>query len=152
PGYAVLLVAALASLAFVYANVLSVLVAFATGAYYVGFLFPVAALLVVHLRGRWAPSTGPLSAGRWTLPLSIVATAWLCFELVNIAWPRYDELPWWQNWAFVVGIVAFGVVGLVYFLATRPDRRFGTGVPLTPPVSMDNAPADAGRSPTSTTS
>lgn len=128
PVYATLLVAVLASLAFAYANVLSVLVAFATGAYYVGFLAPVAAALYLRLKGRWTDADGPYAVkGRAGTVLNVVAAAWLAFELVNIAWPRSTDLPWWQNWAFVIGMAAFGLLGLVYFLTRRPDRQFAVG-------------------------
>ncbi len=125
PVNATLLVAALACLAFVYANVLSVLVAFATGAYYIGFVCPVAAALYLRLRGRWTDVKGPLSlTGRLGTAVTVAAALWLSFELVNIAWPRYDELPWWQNWAFPLGMAVFGAIGLAYFLLRRPDRQF----------------------------
>lgn len=135
PVFATVLIGVLASLAFVYANALSVLVSFATAAYYVAFLAPVAGVLYVRLRGRW------VSNGRWTLGglglvINVLAVVWLVFELINIAWPRTPSLPWWQNWAVAVGFVAFGLVGLVYFLKARPDRMFTNdsatmaGVPL----------------------
>lgn len=123
PVAATLLVAALSSLAFLYANVLNVLVAFATGAYYVCFLAPVAALLYVRLRGHWTRTEGIYKWGAFGTAINVAAAAWLVFEIINIAWPRYTELPWYQNWAFVVGTAIFGVVGLVYFLTHRPDRR-----------------------------
>jgi amino acid transporter len=128
PVNATLLVAVLASLAFAYANVLSVLVAFATGAYYVGFLAPVAAALFLRLTGRWKDVRGPfVIAGRAGTVVNVVAAVWLSAELVNIAWPRYTDLPWWQNYAFLIGIAVFGAVGLAYFLIRRPDRRFALG-------------------------
>jgi amino acid transporter len=138
PVYATLLVAVLASLAFAYANVLSVLVAFATGAYYVGFLAPVAAALYLRIRGRWRDVPGPMAlGGRLGFVLNAVAALWLTFELINIAWPRYGDLPWWQNWAFLLGMGAFGIAGLAYFLARRPDRAFALGgatVPVAEPA------------------
>jgi amino acid transporter len=135
PVYATLLIGTLASLAFVYANALSVLVSFATAAYYVAFLAPVAGVLYVRMKGQWG------SEGRWTLGrvgagVNVLAVIWLVFELINIAWPRNPTLPWWQNWAVAVGFVAFGLIGLVYFVKARPDRRFTkdsatmAGVPL----------------------
>lgn len=124
PVYAIMLVATLSALAFMYANVLSVLVAFATGAYYLGFLAPVAALLYRRLRGRWSHPDGRLGFGRVGLAVNVAAVAWLCFELVNIAWPRDTGLPWWQTYAFPLGLACFGTVGLAYFLVARPDRNF----------------------------
>src|SRR3954469_17073405 len=142
PVYATLLVAVLSSLAFAYANVLSVLVAFATGAYYVGFLAPVVAALWLRRQGRWRDVTGPfVLRGRAGAIVNVVAAAWLVFETINIAWPRYTDLPWWQNWAFPLGIAAFGLVGLVYYLPPRPDRRFAVGGAAVPAAE---APVPAG--------
>ncbi|GAA4942785.1 amino acid/polyamine/organocation transporter (APC superfamily) [Actinomycetospora succinea] len=124
PLYAVALVAVLSALAFVYANALTVLVAFATGAYYVGFLAPVVALLYLRLRGRWRGAKGERGVGTAGLVINIVAVLWLTFELINIAWPRDLGLPWWQTYAFLLGLACFGAVGLAYFLVSRPDRRF----------------------------
>ncbi|MEE6169535.1 MULTISPECIES: APC family permease [unclassified Mycolicibacterium] len=135
PVYATLLIGTLASLAFIYANALSVLVSFATAAYYVSFLAPVAGVLYVRMRGRWN-SEGRWSLGKMGVGINMLAAVWLVFELINIAWPRSSDLPWWQNWAVEVGFVAFGLIGLVYFLKARPDRMFTTdsatmaGVPL----------------------
>jgi amino acid transporter len=118
PLFAVLIVAILSALAFVYANALDVLVGFATGAYYVGFLAPVGAVLYLRLKRRAS------ALGSAALAVVVAAAIWLAVELVNIAWPREVGLPWWQEWAFILGMTAFGIVGLVYFLWARPDRRF----------------------------
>jgi amino acid transporter len=135
PVYATLLIGTLASLAFIYANALSILVSFATAAYYVSFLAPVAGVLYVRMKGRWS-TEGRWSLGKVGVGINVLAAAWLVFELINIAWPRNSALPWWQNWAVEVGFVAFGLIGLLYFLKARPDRMFTTdsatmaGVPL----------------------
>jgi hypothetical protein len=74
--------------------------------------------------------------------LNAVAALWLTFELVNIAWPRYGDLPWWQNWAFLLGMGAFGIAGLAYFLVRRPDRAFalgGAAVPVAEPAPTPGA-------------
>lgn len=123
PVYATALTAVLASLAFMYANALPVLVAFATGGYYVSFLAPTAALLYVRLRRRWKYESR-WSLGRVGTVVNALAVVWLVFELINIAWPRSPELPWWQNWGVVVGLGMFVAIGGAYFLIARPDRRF----------------------------
>lgn len=119
PTFAVLLSGALATAAFLYAKVLTVLVDFATGAYYVGFLFPIVAVVVVMVRDR---RLLPPTVGRRTQLIAVAALVWLVAELVNIAWPRQPGLPWDEDYAVVVGSGALGVVGLLYFLGRRPDR------------------------------
>ena len=142
PVYAVLLVATLSSLAFLYANVLSVLTGLATGGYYLGFAFPVVGLLYARSRGRWAPG-GAWAFKRWGLLLNVTALAWLAGEFVNIAWPRSPSLPWYQNWAVEVGIAIIALAGGVYFAVTRPDRKFG--------VTHDSAPGAVSATPQSST-
>lgn len=122
PVYAVLLVAVLSSLAFLYANALPVLVAFATGAYYIGFLSPVVALLYRRLRGTWEMPGRSRAGDVAAFGVNLVAALWLTFELVNIAWPRSTELPWYQDWAVLLGVGVFGAVGGLYFAVRRPDR------------------------------
>lgn len=139
PVFAVLLVGTLSALAFVYANALTVLVAFATGAYYIGFLTPVVALLYQRLKKAESVMTGPLRSGRLGHAINIAAVVWLVFELVNIAWPRDTGLPWWQTYAFLLGLGLFGALGLAYFAWARPDRKF-----LTNSASIGGH--DAGRS------
>jgi amino acid transporter len=124
PVYAVLLVATLSSLAFLYANVLSVLTGLATGGYYLGFAFPIVGLLYARARGRWTAGA-TWSFKRTGLLLNLIALAWLAGEFVNIAWPRSPTLPWYQNWAVEVGIAIIALAGGLYFVATRPDRKFG---------------------------
>jgi len=123
PVNAVLLVAALAALAFLYANALDVLVTFSTGAYFVGFLCPVAALLYVRLRGRWTPHPDGPYRGLFGLAVTVVAFVWALAEGINIAWPRSSGGPWYQTWAVLLGMAIFVAVGAVYFLWRRPDRR-----------------------------
>lgn len=142
PTFAVLLSGALATAAFLYAKVLTVLVDFATGAYYVGFLFPIVAVVVVMVRDR---RSLPPTIDRRTQLIAVAALVWLVAELVNIAWPRQPGLPWYEDYAVVVGSGALGVVGLVYFLGRRP-HRVAAGRPaadLPPAGGAATLPAEA---------
>lgn len=121
PVYATLVVAALAALAFLYSNALSVLVKFSTGAYFIAFLFPVAAFVYVRIRGRWQPHPDGMFRGRGGYVVSVIALFWALFECINIAWPRQDITPQ-ATWAVPVGLGAFFVIGAAYFLIRRPDR------------------------------
>lgn len=126
PVYAVLLVAVLASVAFVYANALSVLSGLATGGYYLGFLFPILGLLYARFSRKW--TAGAYTFGRFGILLPIVAGVWLVAEFINIAWPRLSNLPWYHNWAVEVGIGAISIVGAIYFFIVRPDRNLTSDI------------------------
>jgi hypothetical protein len=102
--------------------------------------------------------------GRACTVLNYAAAAGLTFETINIAWPRNTDLPWWQNWAFVIGMAAFGLLGLAYFLTRRPDRQFGVGgaamsgaaeaaaavAPAPAPISQNGSAAYGEREPAQT--
>jgi amino acid transporter len=124
PTPAVFLVAVLSAAAFIYANGLNVLVNFTAGAYYIGFLCPVGALLIARLRGRWTdPKDSPYNYGRrWNTVLCVVAVVWLLAEIVNIAWPRSPGQAWYLNYGFFVGLGGWAVLGLLYVLIGRPFR------------------------------
>lgn len=106
----------------VYANALAIVVSFATAAYYLAFLAPVAAILIMRIRKQWDP------VGTWAMPrlgpiINILACVWLTFEFINISFPREAGLPIWQEWAVVIGFVVCLSTGLVYYKIARPYER-----------------------------
>jgi amino acid transporter len=114
------------------------LVNFTTGGFYLAFCFPVLAALVTRLGRGFAP--GPFSLGRFGLPVTVAAAAWVLFELVNIAWPRADGVPWYQDWGVMVMIAVVGALGLVAYLPSRgrilaADRDMGE--PETEPAAAE---------------
>jgi amino acid transporter len=118
PARAIVFVGAVA-IAILFVNlgfekVYGTLVSFVVGGFYVSFLFPVAAALVLHLKRKH--KKGPFNLGAFSLLVTILATLWLGFEFVNICWPRYPELPWYQNWGTILMIAILGVVGFVAYL------------------------------------
>ena len=116
-----LLVSAVASmivLALSASQVYGALIAFATAGFYVAFIFPVLAALVVRLKGAW--KAGPFSLGVLGPVVNVAALLWLGFEIVNIAWPRQPEAPWYQNYAV---IVVFVILGLAGYVVERHLRR-----------------------------
>ncbi|BCW08530.1 amino acid permease [Arthrobacter sp. NtRootA1] len=127
-----LLVSAAASvivLALSASQVYGALIAFATAGFYVAFIFPVLAALVVRLKGQW--KAGAFSLGSLGLVVNVAALLWLGFEIVNISWPRQPEAPWYQNYAVIVVFVVLGLAGFAVerFLHRRnsakhePDRE-----------------------------
>ena len=93
------------------------LVSMATGGFYISFAFPVLAAAWVRLRGEWKPSM--FSLGRWGLAVAIAASIWTVFEYINIAWPRAEGVPWYQDWAV---FLMTGIVAALGVLAYIPGR------------------------------
>jgi amino acid transporter len=91
---------------------------FTSGGFYLAFLFPLAANLVIRLRGGWTP--GPFALGRWSLPISVVAALWAAVQFLNIAWPRnfYPDSPF-LNWSVALAVLGLAVVGGLIYLSRR---------------------------------
>ncbi len=99
-------------------NLYTLMLNFTSGGFYLAFLFPLVANLVVRLRGGW--QSGPFSLGRWGTPLSVLAVVWATFELLNIAWPRdvYPDTPL-LNWSVALAVLGLAVVGTAIYLGVR---------------------------------
>jgi amino acid transporter len=105
-----------------YANALTLVVSFATAAYYVAFLAPVAAILILRMRRSWNHE-GTWAMRRIGPAVTLLAFLWLIFELVNISWPRDQGLAAWQEWAVIIGFVICISTGLIYYKLARPYER-----------------------------
>ena len=102
-------------------NLYLTLVSMATGGFYFSFALPVLGALWVRLKGRWRPAA--FSLGSWGLVVAVAASIWTVFEYVNIAWPRAEGVPWYQDWAVLLmtGIVAG--LGVLAYLPGRSQLR-----------------------------
>lgn len=100
-------------------QVYGALIAFATAGFYVAFVFPVLASLITRLKGRW--TAGEFSLGVFGFTVNVLALIWLSFEVVNIAWPRQPDAPWYQNYAVIIVVALLGLSGC--FLERIMRRR-----------------------------
>lgn len=98
-------------------NLYLTLVSMATGGFYISFALPVLGALWVRLKGRWRPAD--YSLGQWGLLVAVAASVWTVFEYVNIAWPRAEGVPWYQDWAVLLmsGIVL--ALGVIVYMTIR---------------------------------
>jgi amino acid transporter len=87
------------------------LISMATVGFYIAFAFPVFTALRARLAGDW--TTGRWNIGSWDLPVNVIAALWLAFEIVNIAWPRLPDAPWYVNWGAVLMVVIVALLGVV---------------------------------------
>ncbi|MCW2691130.1 MAG: amino acid transporter [Mycobacterium sp.] len=104
----------------------SVLVNFNIIGFYIAFGVPVIGAALARLTGKWKP--GPFSLGRWGAPVTYLASLWIIFETVNVAWPRKQpDQPWYINWASVLTTAALAVVGVVIYLSVRRNIQAPIG-------------------------
>jgi amino acid transporter len=106
-------------------NALTALVSFGVTGIYLSFLLTVIGSMIARSRG-WRPA-GAFRLGRWGWPVSIVAAAYLAVMLVNIVVPTGLASPrgalFNLDWITLVVMIVLLLIGAVYFVIARPDRR-----------------------------
>lgn len=100
---------------------LTSIISFATLGIYLGFQMVVLAALRARLKG-WVPS-GAFTLGRWGLAVNVVALVYGVFAMVNMAWPRTPDLPWYDNWLVALSAAVGAGIGAAYMLLARPYER-----------------------------
>ena len=94
------------------------LISMATGGFYLSFGLPVVGALIARMRRRWEP--GEWNLGRYGMLVTVVASIWVVFEYFNIAWPRAEGVPWYQDWAVFLMTGIIGALGVLAYLLVRP--------------------------------
>ena len=122
PLYALLLAAIVPALviigSIVSTNALTKIIAFASMGIYMGFHMVVFAALRARLRG-WVPS-GKFTLGIWGLPVTVGALTWGVLGMLNMAWPRTPDAPWYDNYLVLLSALLVVGAGLVYMFVARP--------------------------------
>jgi amino acid transporter len=93
------------------------IISFAALGIYIGFQMVVLAALRARLKG-WVPS-GKYTLGAWGLPVNVAALVYGIVAMVNMAWPRTPDVPWYDNWIVALSGAIVVVIGLVY-MAVHP--------------------------------
>lgn len=92
----------------------NILVNFTTIGFYIAFGIPVVGAAIAHATGKWQP--GKFTLGRWSAPVTYIATVWIILQTVNVVWPR--DLPhqaWYIDWAMLITTLALGMIGAVVY-------------------------------------
>jgi amino acid transporter len=100
---------------------LTSIISFATLGIYLGFHMVTFAALRARLKG-WRPS-GPFTLGRWGMVVNVAALAYGVLAMVNMAWPRTPEAPWYDNWLVALSAAVGVAIGAVYLLLGKPHLR-----------------------------
>jgi len=93
-------------------------VSYAAIGIYIAFQMIVFAALYARAKG-WQPA-GRFSLGAWGWPVNILALAYGVGAIINMAWPRSPQDPWYSNYAMIVTTIGVLVLGAVYMLVGRP--------------------------------
>ena len=124
-------------------QIFTVLTSIAVIMIYVAYLLVTVPMLLARLRGRWQPSPGRFSLGRWGLPVNVVAVLWGAGMALNLAWPRREVYNatephhWYLQWGAFVFIGAIAASGLALYLGRQRSR---TGVLPAHAFSADPVP------------
>ena len=103
------------------AKALTQIVSFAILGIYLGFQMVVFAALRARLKG-WVPS-GPFTLGRLGMPITIAALTYGVLTMINVAWPRTPDVPWYDNWVVVLSAVVGIGAGAIYMAIAKPYLR-----------------------------
>ncbi|MFU0805094.1 MAG: Amino acid permease [Pseudoclavibacter caeni] len=112
-------------------DALTTIISFGSIGIYIGFQMVVLAALRARLRG-WQPS-GRFRLGRWGVLVNVLALLWGIIGIVNMAWPRTPDAPWYLNYIVLLSTLAVIGVGAVYMVWKRPyligDAPAGDAIP-----------------------
>jgi amino acid transporter len=109
-------------------EVFTTLLSIAVAGFFISYGFPVISQAVLHRSGRHR--AGPFSLGKASKPITLIASVWIVFELINVWWPRSPDLPWWQNYGVFVTTAILAVLGVIaYAFAPRHEGRVGAAPP-----------------------
>jgi amino acid transporter len=103
------------------------LISFAVSGIYLSFLLTVIAAIVARCRG-WVPE-GTFRLGRWGWTVTLIAAAYLGLMLLNVVVPSglsSGRALFNLDWITLVVMVLIALVGSIYFLIARPDRKVAT--------------------------
>jgi len=106
------------ALGFFLQDAVATIVSFAAIGIYLAFQMIVLAALYARARG-WKPS-GRFTLGAWGLPVNLGALVYGVSAIVNMAWPRTPDAPWYINYAMVLSTAVVIGMGLLYMWIARP--------------------------------
>ncbi len=141
PPYALLIAAVIPALIVVGSkfstDAITKIISFAAFGIYLAFQMVVLAALRARLRG-WVPS-GKYTLGRWGVGVNIAALTYGVIAMINMAWPRTPDAPWYDNWIVALSAAVVVGIGLVYMavhpLHDRSTAPYDDAIPKQVPAS-----------------
>jgi amino acid transporter len=102
-------------------DAVATIISFAAIGIYIAFQMIVLGALFARARG-WRPA-GPFTLGAWGWPVNLVAFAFGVGAILDMAWPRSPEDPWYSNYAMIVTTAGVLALGTLYMIIVRPYER-----------------------------
>jgi amino acid transporter len=102
-------------------DAIATIISFASVGIYMAFQMIVIAALVARSKG-WRPG-GPFTLGAWGWPVTVVALAYGISAIINMAWPRSPDTPWYSNYGVIVTSAGVLLLGAIYMLLAKPYDR-----------------------------
>ncbi len=135
PWVAVLVVAVITGLPFIFSKDFAVLITATTGFFYVIYLAVMLIVLIARLRGWPATaSDAPFRLGGWGLPVNVAAIAWSALMMLDLLWPRDLTNPIWHGTRVSVWLIGVPlIVGALYYVLFQHRQR--ERAPSTPRAS-----------------
>ncbi len=139
PPYALLLAAIVPAVIVIGSKIstdaITKIISFAAFGIYLGFQMVVLAALRARLKG-WVPS-GKFTLGKWGMAINIAALVYGVTAMINMAWPRTPDAPWYDNWIVALSAGVVVVIGLVY-MTVHPLHEASTA-PYSDAIPADRA-------------
>lgn len=120
-GTAVIIPAIVVLISKISEDALVKIISFATIGIYIAFQLVVLAALIARFRG-WRPA-GKWTLGKWGFPVNIAALIYGVSAMINMAWPRTPDVPWYDNYIVLIGVGIVAGIGLLYMIIGRPYRH-----------------------------
>jgi amino acid transporter len=99
-------------------DAVATIISFAAIGIYIAFQMIVLAALVARAKG-WRPS-GPFTLGAWGWPVNVAALVYGVLAIIDMAWPRSPQDPWYSNYAMIVTTAVVLALGTLYMVVARP--------------------------------
>jgi amino acid transporter len=99
-------------------NAVSTIISFASVGIYMAFQMLVLGALIARAKG-WKPA-GPFTLGRWGWLVNVIGLAYGLSAIVDMAWPRSPNDPWYSNYGMIVTAGGVLVLGTIYMVVAKP--------------------------------
>ncbi len=99
-------------------DAINTIISFAAIGIYISFQMIVLGALIARAKG-WRPA-GPFTLGAWGWTVNVIALAYGIFAIINMAWPRSPNDPWYSNYGMIVTTIGVVVLGALYMTTARP--------------------------------